>query len=392
MRATPLPPRALLSRTEWRSRGVSSKRLAGPALTRIFHGFSTPTDAPATVNTMCRVLQESVVPGAVISHTTAAALMGIALPWWIEDGFGALTSAAYLDDDVLTIPSTLPLPPHHEGKQRHETPPAWAERWESGLPLRGSGLPFGPPEVSRPLQDPPMLHLRRAPGHRRTAGPHVTVHRTSDRPAFSYRGLELSHPYIVLLELASMLEHDDLVIAIDSLIARDPRLRGPSLEGLVSAAESYGALWGISALRKALRHARPDTDSPGETRTRLLLMRAGFPEPIINHPVPDPDSPTTRYLDLAYPELKIAVEYDGDYHRRSKEQWRKDEARRDSLASAGWTIRTLTGRDIKAPTRLLSALRRSFDTAGGQTPPESNWTGRAGARLGRSLAPPPRRR
>lgn len=391
MRATPLPPRALLSRTEWRSLGVSSKRLAGPALTTVFHGFSTPTAAPATVNTMCRVLQQSVVPGAVISHTTAASLMGIAIPWWIDGAIGALTSAAYLNGGVFTVPSTLPLAPRPTGEQGRDARSAWTERFESGLPLQGSGPSIGPPEASRPLVRPPVLHLRMDSGNQRSAGPHVTVHRTSHRPAFSYGGLELSHPYIVLLELASVLEHDDLVIAIDSLIAREPRVRGAALEGIIAAAETYGSLWGITALRKALRDARPNTDSPGETRTRLLLRRAGFPEPIINHPVPDPDSPTMRYLDLAYPELKIAVEYDGDYHRRRKDQWREDEARKDSLTSVGWTIRTLTGRDIKAPSRLLSALHRSFSQAGAPAPPESNWAGRAGARLGRSLAPPRRR-
>lgn len=91
---------------------------------------------------------------------------------------------------------------------------------------------------------------------------------------------------------------------------------------------------------------------------------------------------------MAYPELKIAVEYDGDYHRRSKKQWREDQARKDSLASAGWNIRTLTGQDIKSPARLLSALRRTFHRLGASAPAESNWSGRAEAQLGRSLAPP----
>lgn len=395
MRATPLPPGALLPRAEWRSLGVSSKRLAGPALTTVFHGYSTPTAAPATVNTMCRVLQQSVVPGAVISHATAASLMGIALPWWIDGEIGALTSAAYLDGGVFTVPSTLPVGPRLkgelEGGQGPDTPPAWTERFESGLPLQGPGPSYGPPKASRPLKVPPVLHLRMDSGHQRSAGPYVTVHRTSPRPAFAYGGLELSHPYIVLLELARTLAHDDLVIAIDSLISREPQVRGATLDGIIAAAETYGSLWGIAALRKALRDARPGTDSPGETRTRLQLIRAGFPEPVINHPVRDPDSSTMRYLDLAYPDLKIAVEYDGDYHRLSKDQWRKDQARKDSLASEGWTIRTLTGRDIKAPSRLLSALHRSFRHAGAQAPRESNWAGKAGARLGRSLAPPSRR-
>lgn len=389
MRATPLPPGALLASAEWRARGVSSKRLAGPDLTTIFRGFSTPTAAPATVNTICRVLQRRVIPGAVISHATAAALLGIAIPWWIDRGIGKLAGAAYLDGTVFTVPSTLPAAPSTAGHENGTPPPHWSERFESSLPLQGTGPSCSPPRAADRLVTPPLVHCRVDRGLQRSAGPHVAVHRTSHRTSFTYGGLELSSPYVVLLELAGVLEHDDLVIAIDSLIARNPRVTGAALDGIIAVSESYSRLWGAAPLRRALVDARPNTDSPGETRTRLLLQRAGFPEPTVNLPVPDPQSGRMRYLDLAYPELKIAVEYDGDYHRRTKQQWREDQARKDSLASAGWDLRSLTGQDIKAPARLLSALRRTFLRAGAPAPPESNWTGRAEGQLRRSLAPPP---
>lgn len=390
MHATPLPPGTLLPRSEWRARGVSSRRLSGPDLFTVFRGFSTPTAAPATVNTMCAVLQQLVVPGAVISHTTAAALLGIAVPWWADRGIGTLASAAYEWDGKLNVPSTLPVSPD-DAQQRRGTgqlSPAWETRVESGLPLLRSGADAGRSTTPHPLVEPPLLHCRVQPGSQRSAGPHAVVHRTSPRASFSYGGLEVSNPYVVLLELASVLDHDEIVIAIDSLVSRDPPLRRASLEKIAEAADIYGANWGAPALRKAVRDARPNTDSPGETRTRLLLMRAGFREPVINHPVRDPDKGTKRYLDLAYPDLKIAVEYDGDYHRRTKQQWREDQARKDSLTSDGWNIRTLTGQDIKQPQRILDALHRTFVTAGAFAPPTSNWSGSAGARLGRSLGPP----
>lgn len=390
MRATQLPPGALLSRAEWRARGVSTQRLAGPSLVTVFRGFSTPASAPASVNTMCHVLQNEVMPGAVISHSTAAALLGIAIPWWADRELGALSSASYLIDGRRIVPSTLPTPPPQ--KDGTAAPDGLtgvrAARVESGLPLDRSGIRSGPPAESSPLKTPPLLHCRLEPGPQRSAGPHVAVHRTSPRPNFEYRGLVFSHPYVVLLELASLLDHDDIVIAVDSLISRDPPVRGASLEALRTATDSFGALWGAPALRRALLDARPNTDSPGETRTRLLLSRAGFPEPLINHPVSDPDTGTMRYLDLAYPELKIAVEYDGDYHRLTKKQWREDQARKDSLASAGWNLRTLTGDDIKQPRRALSALQRSFLGVGARAPSSSNWNGAAGELLGRSLRPP----
>lgn len=215
----------------------------------------------------------------------------------------------------------------------------------------------------------------------------MVLHRTSPRPGFTYLGLKMSHPYVVLL-VASILPHDEVVIAIDSLVRRDPPVRGVTLEAIRIAADTYGSRWGSSALRKALRDAQPNTDSPGETRTRLLLGRAGFPQPAINHPVVDPDTGQMRYLDLAYPEHRIGVEYDGDYHRLTKKQWRSDQARKDSLASVGWELRTLTGEDIKHPKRALAALHRTFLRAGARAPSPDNWAGRRGALLGRSLRPP----
>lgn len=389
MRATPLPPGALLSRAEWRARGVSSQRLAGPSLTTVFRGFSTPASTPATLNTMCHVLQNEVLPGTVISHSTAAAILGIAIPWWVDRELGLLSAAAYLLDGSRTVPSTLPLPSHqNRDSDTDGIGEIWATRAESGLTLDRGGMRAGPPTASRPLQEVPLLHCRLGPGPQRSAGRNVVVHRTSPRPSFTFRGLELSHPYVVLLELASMLDHDDVVIAVDSLLSRTPPLKGACLDTIRSAVDSYGARWGAPALRRALQDARPNTDSPGETRTRLLLARAGFPEPVINLPVWDPDAARTRYLDLAYPELMIAVEYDGDYHRVSRRQWRLDQARRDSLRSLGWDLRVLTGLDIKRPRRALDALHRSFVHAGSRAPSPSNWTGRTGAQLGRSLHPP----
>lgn len=389
MRATPLPPRTLLHRTQWRDLGVSTARLHGPDLLTVFRGYSTPTAAPASVNTLCEILQNEVIPGAVISHGTAAALLGIPVPWWLDRGIGALAGAAYTVGGGRTVPSTLPAV--SEKGQRAAAagndPAGWEERLASGFPSSACDLPLYPPSTVQHLIRPPLLHCRLAPGTQRAAGPHVEVHRTSRRASWSPWGIELSHPYVVLLELATILEHDDVVIAVDSLISRDAPLGNATLEKIWATTEHFSASWGAPALRKTLLDARPNTGSPGETRTRLLLRRAGFPEPALNHPVRDPDANTVRYLDLAYPDLMIGVEYDGEYHRRSTRQRREDQTRKDSLESVGWTLRFLNAEDIKKPRRLLTALHRSFTRAGAKPPPPSNWDGRAGQQLGRSLRP-----
>lgn len=388
MRATPLPARALLSRAEWLELGVSTQRLKGDDLVAPFPGFLTPSRSPATVNTMCEVLQERALPGAVISHSTAAALLGIAIPWWIDDGIGSLASASYSLDGRRTIPSTLPLPDPPSGTSGDGLSTWQRDRLNSGLPLSRIDLALGEPEVEQTLTRVPVIHCSVTPEVRRSLGPGVRVHRTPPRPAFRQHGVVVSHPYVVLLELASMLSYDDLVIAVDSLIARRPPMTGASIEAIERTIEKHPGSHGIDALRRALRDARPGTDSPGETRTRLLLQRAGFPEPVINLPVKIPKVAAPRLLDLAYPDLKIAVEYDGDYHRQTRGQWSEDQGRRDTLASLGWDIRIVTGNDITRPARILTALHRSWSRAGATPPPVSNWEGQAERELARPLGPP----
>ena len=366
---------------------------------RIFPGFHTPAAQPATLNLMCHVLQNRVLRGAVISHTTAAALLGIPVPWWVDGRVGLLAGAAYVDAAGETLtPSTLP------SSSGISTPGGSTPR--AGADLAGAGhsnirtrrtpitpiTPITPQSGIRPRQSidryerliaPPTIHCRVPGSSTRSAGPHVVVHRKGPSATVTWRGLVLSHPHVVLLELATLLEHDEIVAAVDRLIGRNPPLPGITLTSISDAVTSFRGLPGAPALRRALGDARPGTDSPGESRTRLLLMRAGFPEPTPNLRVRDPDTGRPRYIDLAYPDQRIGIEYDGLHHQVNAGQWREDHARRDSLASIGWTLRFLNANDIASPARFLSALRRSFLHVSAAAPHESNWTGSAGHTLAR---------
>lgn len=331
-------------------------------------------------------------PLAVISHTTAAALLGIPVPWWVDGRVGLLAGATYVDAAGQTlIPSTLP-------SSTGSTPGGSTPRAGEDLPGAGhSGVlsrrtPVAPQSGIWPRQSidryerlvaPPTLHCRVPGSSTGSAGPHVIVHRKGPAATVTWRGLVLSHPHVVLLELATLLDHDEIVAAVDRLIGRNPPLPGITLSTISHAVTSFRGLPGAPALRRALGDARPGTDSPGESRARLLLMRAGFPEPTPNLQVLDPDTGRPRYIDLAYPDQRIGVEYDGLHHQVNAGQWREDHARRDSLASIGWTLRFLNANDIASPTRFLSALRRSFLHVGAAAPPESNWAGAAGHALAR---------
>ncbi|TQM38099.1 endonuclease domain-containing protein [Pseudonocardia cypriaca] len=77
------------------------------------------------------------------------------------------------------------------------------------------------------------------------------------------------------------------------------------------------------------------TESPMETRIRMALHEHGLPAPHVQFEVEA--GGRARRLDLAYPSVKVAIEYDGRDH-REQEQAHKDLVREAALVRLGWTI------------------------------------------------------
>jgi hypothetical protein len=78
------------------------------------------------------------------------------------------------------------------------------------------------------------------------------------------------------------------------------------------------------------------SESPGESWQRLRIHDAGFPPPIPQFEVVDSHG-IIRRLDLAYPDLLIACEYDGrDFHTSDDDQLRDADRREDLTALHGW--------------------------------------------------------
>lgn len=98
---------------------------------------------------------------------------------------------------------------------------------------------------------------------------------------------------------------------------------------------------GAHKCRQALRLMRDNTDSPQETRTRLALIRHGLDCPSVNYPLLIAGQ--RLYLDMAYPQFKVAIEYDGQFH---SFQWSDDVRRRHLIADAGWQYVQVTSADL----------------------------------------------
>ncbi len=174
-----------------------------------------------------------------------------------------------------------------------------------------------------------------AASHSRGEG--VVGHR-DDGPAILLEGLRVSAPEHLFLELARELKLDDLVAAADHLIhvPRIPVPRRPwtTVERLRGA--TVGPHRSVRLARHALDLVRHGVESPQETHLRLLLARAGLPEPVCGYELRDHGGRRIGWFDLAWPDRRVLGEYDGDQHRISTAQYEKDIRRFDLAADEGW--------------------------------------------------------
>ena len=60
-------------------------------------------------------------------------------------------------------------------------------------------------------------------------------------------------------------------------------------------------------------------------------------------------------LDLAYPEHKLGVEYDGDHH-RTRTEFRNDLRRLNDLRTCGWTVLRFVAADLYSPERVVAVV------------------------------------
>ena len=234
---------------------------------------------------------------------------------------------------------------------------------ETALALYGHSMPGWPyrpgihVSTHRPRREP---RTRGVLGHRLQAR-EPAVRTTPD-------GLRVEDPARAWRQCGSLWFLDDLIAAADSL-AFDTA-EGASLMQLRDEIEIMGDVRN-GLLRRALAEARDGVRSPRETRLRLLLVRAGLPEPEINWNLRDHRGIFVAELDLAYPQWKVTPEYDGRVHAEDAAQFARDADRWEAIRRAGWRhVRCLDhhvrGRGVPAVRLVVAALMDA-----GWTPPRT---------------------
>ena len=96
---------------------------------------------------------------------------------------------------------------------------------------------------------------------------------------------------------------------------------------------------GIRQARELVLLIDPRAESPGESWLRLRLIDAGFPHPSPQYEIIDHRGRIIARIDLAYPEINLAIEYDGRAFHSHEDDKQHDESRRGLLTDAyGWRV------------------------------------------------------
>lgn len=242
------------------------------------------------------------------------------------------------------------------------------------------------------------LHIAAGPSGSRPRTTGVVGHRLSQTTAVTFvAGLRVENPASVWCRLAEVLGEDDLIAAGDYLVsgrvgggsrvssarASGGQVSGGQVGGDRASGGREPALATLSELREAviatagsrgsrIRHSAIDqvrerVDSRSESLLRMLLVRSGLPEPLVNVPAYRADGAPLGRPDLSYVDAKVALEYEGDGHRTDVQQFRYDIARRERFEDAGWRVRRVTADDLnRRPREFVAGIRALLGARGMQ--------------------------
>ena len=277
-----------------RAASVGDARLRGPDLERPSRGVRVPPEAsahPLPIVNRCQAYAPLLRPGQLFSHTTAAMLWRVPLPSALKRGYSIVVGAS-------PVSGAAPAPLHVTST--------------TGVRPRRAGII----------------------GHRAEPGPLVV----------GRFGLPTSSAPDTWVSLAPLLTLDELIMAADSLVNVPPYVDNKDPRPFTTIAELRRAVEqsstrGVRLAELALREVRVGSESPRETLLRLLLVRAGLPNPSLNVDVTTRDGKRSLGRgDLVWENFRTLCEYDGEQHRTDSTQYSRDERRIEDFMHAEWHV------------------------------------------------------
>lgn len=186
------------------------------------------------------------------------------------------------------------------------------------------------------------LHILNPQGHQLRNSDGLFVHRREGAPITEVDGRLITTPSWTAIEVARSLRRPRALATLDAAL----RSRSCDARELCAAAATQAGKRGIVMIRELIPLARPEAESPMESEARLAMFDGGVPPDALQYEIVDRSGRTWR-VDFAWPDRKVAVEYDGfDWH-SDPDAFRKDRQKRAALQEMGWSLVSIVFDDVR---------------------------------------------
>lgn len=227
-----------------------------------------------------------------------------------------------------------------------------AEEPDDRIRLRGLDLRAGEPVAiclgtaaqahGFDTEDTHDIHVLNPDGHLLRESDGLVVHRREGAPLTVVDGRPATTAAWTAIEVARSLRRPRALATLDAAL----RSGTCTPTALTLAAAKQKGRRGIVAVRELIPLARPEAESAMESEARLAMYRGGLPDPELQYEIVDRDGRRWR-VDFAWPQHRVAVEYDGyDWH-SGPDDFARDRQKRAALIELGWTVISIVSDDVR---------------------------------------------
>lgn len=211
----------------------------------------------------------------------------------------------------------------------------------------------------------PELHVSSVRPHRAPRLDGVAGHESGPASLVMVDGMPVENPVGTWIRLAASLSLDDLVVMGDGLVRRARPVATMEHLGRAVAGDRGR---GIRTLRAAFAEVRPGTDSARETQLRLIVIRAGYPEPEVNGIIRNSHGAEIARGDLVFRQYRTILEYEGRQHSEDPRQFAIDISRLDDLMDERWRVIRVDRHLMARRATLLDKIERALRHGGWGSP------------------------
>ncbi|MFZ0833496.1 MAG: hypothetical protein WAM92_10490 [Mycobacterium sp.] len=201
------------------------------------------------------------------------------------------------------------------------------------------------------LENTKTIHVL-DPGVRLRSKVGLIVHQRTGAPLKRIGGRLATAPARTAVEVARELNRPRALATLDAALhsARCTR------DELAAAAEEQRGRRGIVAVRELLEYADGRAESGMESEARLVMIDYGLPLPELQYEIRSPNGESWR-VDFAWPEERIAAEYESIEWHSGPAAMRRDKSRCAGVQELGWTVIPIVVGDVRTnPQRLAQRI------------------------------------